>query len=119
MKYIPLFILIQLVNLPLMIVGFFIVPYDVIFNKPVPYIWENMDDTPQPAWSKGRTIVWLAFRNPVANLRYIKGVSKTGRPLFYRTWFWTVGSWKKQFYIKLGWMSNGYPACSSGAGRGY
>lgn len=115
MKYLPLFVLIQLVNLPLMVIGFFIVPFDVLFNEPVPWIWENMDDAPQLAWSKWRTIVWLAFRNPVANLRHIKGVSKAGRPLFYRTW--TL--WGKLFYVKAGWMSNGFPACSSGAGRGY
>lgn len=115
MKYLPLFVLIQLVNLPLMIIGIPVAAFDLIFNEPVPWIWENMDDTPPASWSKWRTFVWLALRNPVANLRHVAGVSKPGRPIFYRTWT-TFG---KLFYVKAGWMGNGYPAFSAGAGRGY
>jgi hypothetical protein len=115
LHYWLVFLLIQLINLPLMVIGWFVVPFDVLEGNDVPWIWENLDDTPQPSWSKWRTIRWLAFRNPVANLRHVKGVSAIGRPLFYRTWT----EFGKLWYIKLGWMSNGYPACSAGAGRGY
>jgi hypothetical protein len=112
-KYIPLFILIQLVNIPLMVLGWVLcaLPYDV-----VPWLWSNDDDhsllSTMTYWQR---YVYLAWRNPVANLRHVPGVSKVGRPLFYRTW--TLRS--KQWYVKAGWMSDGYPACSAGAGRGY
>jgi hypothetical protein len=110
-----LFALIQIVNLPLMILGIPVIAFDVIENEPIPWIWENEDDPPAANWTRWHTFKWLALRNPVANLRHIPGVSGTGRPLFYRTWT----DFGKQFYVKVGWMSNGYPALSAGAGRGY
>jgi hypothetical protein len=108
-----LFALIQIVNLPLMILGIPVIAFDVIFDEPIPWIWNNQDDPP-PA-GRWQTFVWLALRNPVANLRHLPFVSGEGRPLFYRTWT----SFGKLFYIKIGWMSDGYPALSAGAGRGY
>jgi hypothetical protein len=112
-------LLIQLVNILLMVPGIFVTAFDMIFNDPVPWIWYNSTDKPLPAWSKWYTFYWLALRNPVANLRLVPGVSGTGRPLFYRTWNWTVDGYTEEFYVKVGWMSNGYPCCSFGGGRGY
>jgi len=112
-------LLIQAVNLLLMVIGIPITAIDVWLGKPEPWLWENSDDTPPASWSKWRTFVWLALRNPVANLRFVPGVSGVGRPLFYRTWVWTVDGYSEEFYVKIGWMSNGYPACSWGGGRGY
>jgi hypothetical protein len=114
-----LIILIQLVNLFLMVPGIFITAANVWLGSPQPWLWENSDYPPPAAWSRWRTFVWLALRNPVANLRFVPGVSKVGRPLFYRTWVDTVDGYSEEFYVKVGWMSNGYPCCSAGAGRGY
>lgn len=136
MKYIPLFILIQLVSLVLQLVGLPVCAYLALCgnwrtqnNQPLHFpkwawIWDNQEDGVCPytymrenlPWSISRVcFYWTALRNPVNNLRYVPGVSKVGRPLFYNTW--TVLG--KQFYVKAGWMSNGFPACSFGAGRGY
>lgn len=115
LHYALLMLLIQCVNLILLVPGIPVTAFDVLFNEPEPWIWYNSTDQPQPSWSKWYTFYWLALRNPVANLRLVPGVSGTGRPLFYRTWTW----FGKLFYAKVGWMSNGLPACSFGAGRGY
>jgi hypothetical protein len=111
--YVALFALIQLLNLPLMVVGWFLcaLPYDWI-----PWLWRNDDDTLMIfLMTRWREYVYLAWRNPVANLRHVPGVSGKGRPLYYRTWL-VKG---RQFYFKAGWMSDGYPALSGGSGRGY
>jgi hypothetical protein len=111
MRYALLFALIQLVNLPLMVAGWFL-----CLLPTVPWLWWNDDDyaliRDMTYW---RRYVYIAWRNPVANLRHVPGVSKVGRPLYYRTWL-VKG---RQLYFKAGWMSNGYPALSAGAGRGY
>jgi hypothetical protein len=112
-------LLIQLVNIFFMIIGIPIVGVDVLLGKPEPWLWENSDDPPPAAWSRWKAFVWLALRNPVANFRFVPGVSGKGRPLFYRTWFWTIRAWHKQFYVKIGWLGNGYPACNWGGGKGY
>lgn len=123
MKYIPLFLLIQLINIPLMVLGWFIVALCVTATRRGwlrdwphwAWLWFNDEDGygTIPGW--WGAFDWLALRNPVANLRHVRGVSKVGRPLYYRTWL-VKG---RQFYVKAGWMSDGYPACSAGAGRGY
>lgn len=103
-----LFALIQIVNLPLMVLGWFICLSPPLAR--VSWLWWNSDDgAVGDTWLK--RYIWLAWRNPVANLRHVPGVSKVGRPLFYKTW--------RGHYVKLGWMSNGYPAFSAGSGRGY
>jgi hypothetical protein len=112
-------LLIQFVNLLLLVPGIPVTALDVFFNEPEPWIWYNSTDQPQASWSKWYTFYWLALRNPVANLRLVPGVSGKGRPLFYRDWTWTVLGHSKQLYVKIGWMSNGFPACSFGAGRGF
>lgn len=111
--WVLLFIFVQLLNIPLMVLGWFICLDPLIAD--CLWLWWNSDDPPYQAWSWWETYVWLAWRNPVANLRHVKFVSGKNRPLFYRTWVW----FKKEFYVKAGWMSDGYPALSAGAGRGY
>lgn len=135
MKYIPLFLLIQIISLVLQVIGLPVCLYlaafgkwrDLGFNAPsidhfpkLAWIWDNDEDGIYPwfyvrenlAWSPTRIcFTWTVLRNPVANLKHVPGVSKVGRPLFYRS--------NGKFYVKAGWMSNGYPACSFGAGRGY
>ena len=107
MKYIALFVLIQLVNLPLMVAGWLL-----CLLRPVPWLWNNTDDaellSEMTYW---QAYVYLAWRNPVANLRHVKGVSGKGRPL----WYWSNG----KHYAKAGWMSDGYPCLSAGSGKGY
>ena len=72
-----------------------------------------------PATSWASKYSWLAIRNPVDNLKHAKWpyvVAIPGGPMLYKTWFW----FGKQFYYKIGYMSNGYPAFQPfGAGRGY
>lgn len=118
MKYIALFVLIQLVNIPLMLAGWIL----CAFPEP-PWFWQNDDDMQLiGTMSYWRRYVYTAWRNPVANLRHVPGVSKVGRPLYYRTWLVKLpfGSDKgKQFYFKAGWMSDGYPALSAGSGKGF
>ncbi len=111
MKYVPLFILIQLINLPLMLAGLVIClwPTFALYS----HLWWNSDDPPTGSW--WHQYYWLAIRNPVANLRHVPGVSGKGRPLYYRNWI-VKG---RQFYFKCGWMSDGYPCLSAGSGRGY
>ena len=107
-----MFLLLQAINLPLMVAGWFICLYPPLAK--LLWLWWNQLDPPKGAWLE--QYVWLAWRNPVNNLRLVPGVSKPGRPLWYKTWFWKG----KQYYYKFGWMPHeGYPACSAGSGRGY
>jgi hypothetical protein len=110
-KYVPLFLLIQLVNIPLTVLGWFIclLPY-----ANIPPLWQNRDDEAlldrMTPWQR---YVYLAWRNPVANLRHVPGVSKAGRPLWIKNW--TIRG--KTYYAKAGWLSDGYPCLSAGAGE--
>jgi hypothetical protein len=102
------FVLIQLVNILLMVLGWFIPPPVAMML----WLWWNDDDAALlEGMNMGQQYIYLSWRNPVANLRHVWGVSGKGRPIFYRTW--------KRWYIKFGWMSDGYPCLSAGAGRGY
>jgi hypothetical protein len=118
MKYIPLFILIQLVNLPLTILGAIICLWPRLAYET--WLWWNDDD---PPWNKSwvEQYYWLALRNPVANLRRIPGVSGAGRPLLYRWWTSTPNNIESGWYVKIGWESGPpyYPVLSAGDGRGY
>jgi hypothetical protein len=141
-----LFWLIQVVSVHLTILGWFVVGLLALleaWEKPplsaqwhwdsrIFWIWDNDVDGIAPpgtipsTWS---AFLWSALRNPCNNLRFVPGVSKAGRPL----WYWTraglrvytlkIGSWSlstpTQVYAKAGWLSDGYPALSAGAGRGY
>jgi hypothetical protein len=117
MRYLPLFILIQLANIPLMLIGIPVVAYQVTrwphnFDRWA-WLWWNDEDGYGPSTSYWERFSWLALRNSVNNLRHVPGVSKIGRPLWIRNW--TIGG--KLFYAKAGWLSNGYPVMSAGAGK--
>lgn len=138
MRYVLLFLLIQLVSLLLTIVGIpvcallaiepSVLPPDskglYHWFLPIFWLWDNEEDgvaptwyrVANPTWSHWRLVfTWTALRNSCNNLRFVPGVSKVGRPLYYRTF--TIRG--KLLYVKAGWMTNGYPALSAGAGKGY
>ena len=137
MQYIALYIVIQLISLVLTVIGAPLIAFaaftgryrqNILPNGTVGdlyhfdrwmWLWDNEEDGVASYWRPRPTsrdvFVWSALRNPVANLRHVPGVSGFGRPLFYRTWT----MFGKEFYFKFGWMSDGFPACSAGAGRGY
>jgi hypothetical protein len=110
MRYVALFILIQLVNLPLMVLGWFIC-LDASLAHALWLWWNTDDDALIESMSWFDRYVYLAWRNPVANLRRVPGVSGKGRPI----WYWSNG----KFYAKAGWMTDGYPCLSCGSGKGY
>lgn len=134
MKYIPLFILIQLASLVLTIIGLPVCAYLAYFHGYTYYvnedrchfpkwawIWDNDEDGVLPrwyhsehdAWMNAHIIfVWTALRNPCNNLRFVRGVSVPGRPL----WLWTNG----KHYAKAGWEAKtGWPSLSAGSGTGF
>lgn len=96
------------------------------------FLWSNEENgivAPGVGLNRKNAFYWSAIRNSVNNLRYFWGVSKAGRPL----WYWTKDGLRartlnlfgrtlttpSQIYVKVGWMSDGFPAFSAGAGRGY
>jgi hypothetical protein len=113
MKYIVLFVLIQIVNIPLMVMGWFICLSPALAK--LTWLWWNDEDAAGPGTSWWSKYVWLAWRNSVANFKHVPGVSAKGRPLWYRVWIIRG----KTFYGKAGWMSDGFPALSAGVGRGW
>lgn len=137
--YIALFVVIQLVvalilaiiGLPICALCAYLIPGRIV-KSPITrlpmltfpkwaWLWANDEDGTyptwyariNPTWSKSRVeFVWTALRNPVNNLRFVRGVSKPGRPL----WYWSNG----KHYAKAGWAAKtGWPMLSAGAGRGY
>jgi uncharacterized membrane-anchored protein YitT (DUF2179 family) len=113
MKYIALFVLIQFVNIPLMVLGWFICLSPALAK--FTWLWWNDEDQTGPSQKWWDQYVWLAWRNSVANFKHVPGVSGKGRPLWYRVWVIRG----KTYYWKSGWMSNGFPALSAGPGRGW
>lgn len=135
MKYIPLFILIQLVSLVLTIIGIPVCAYLSYVHGYTydpntkqchwpswAWVWDNQEDGVLPPWYRLRVgfawsdahamFMWTAIRNSCNNLRYVPGVSKPGRPL----WYWTNGT----HYAKAGWEAKtGWPSLSAGSGRGF
>lgn len=128
MKWILLFIAIQIVALVLAVVGLPIVGLLSLlqaWDKPAIaaqwhwpsrafWIWDNDEDgicapglTPPTPWG---AFYWSALRNPVNNLRYVPGVSKVGRPLWRKTWGAKPGGW----YAQAGWNPSGFPVLSAG-----
>jgi hypothetical protein len=103
-KYIPLFVLIQLVNLPLMAAGWFVCLLPVGL---VPPPWRNPDV--MLSWTYWQRYTYEAWRNPVSGLRNVPGVSGKGRPLWRKTWGARPGGW----YVQAGWESS-YPVLSGG-----
>jgi hypothetical protein len=113
------FALIQIVNLVLMVPGWFICLSPALAKAS--RLWWNDDDGAVGAtwWDR---YVWLAWRNPVANLRRVRLVAGAGRPLLYRWWTTTPDDVKSGHYIKVGWESGPpyYPVFQPfGAGRGF
>jgi hypothetical protein len=127
MKYIPLFILIQLVSLVLTIVGIPVIAALSLFDAVQwagvdgseqwarwhwkfkwAWIWDNDVDgvTGNFSYSPWEAFYWSAIRNPCNNLRFVKGVSKVGRPL----WKVVFKSW----YAQAGWNDKGEPVLSAG-----
>ena len=110
MKYIPLFLLIQLVNLCLAPLGWIVCLLPGIAHDTWIF-WNSVDPpelfplTPRRWWN---AYVWLAWRNPVSNLRLIPGVSKPGRPL----WIQQRTKNGVQQHRMVGWLgTTGYPVC--------
>jgi len=113
-----LFALIQIINIPLMVMGWFICLSPTLAKAS--YLWWNSDDGAVGSTWLAKYI-WLAWRNPVANLRRVSGVSGSGRPLIYRWWTKTPDNFKSGYYVKVGWEVGPpyYPVLSAGGGRGY
>jgi len=107
MRYLPLFIAIQLVNAPLAIAGLIVCVSPRLAK--LSWLWWNSIDPPKGSYLE--QYYWLAIRNPVSNLRLVPGISGAGRPL----WYWSNG----KFYAKAGWTSNTYPVLSAGKGKGF
>jgi hypothetical protein len=133
MKYIPLFIAIQVASLLLMIAG---IPICAVlaygkfarwdgkqWHWPAwAWIWDNEEDGDTATWYSQqhanwslahREFIWTALRNSVNNLRYVRYVSGKGRPLWLRNWQMRG----KTYYAKAGWSSAGFPVMSAGAGK--
>lgn len=113
------FALIELVNVPLIILGLFICLWPALAKGT--RLWWNDDDGDLglTGWPRYK---WLALRNPVANFRKIPGISGQGRPLLYKRWTSTPEIIKSGHYIKVGWESGFpyYPVFQPfGSGRGY
>jgi len=136
-RYVALFLLIQSISLVLTLIGIPVcavlaygsfAKYDSVsrlWHWPRwAWIWDNFEDGTAPRWYEvvhpdwsieRLEFHWTALRNPCNNLRFCPGVSKVGRPLWYRTWM----MFGKQFYAKAGWERSGYPSLSAGGGRGF
>lgn len=134
MKYLLLFVAIQLTSVVLTIVG---IPVCAVlaygnfakadatgkYHWPWAFwVFDNEEDGTCPTWYRKvhpersdatNEFIWTAFRNSVNNLRYVKYVSAPGRPLWIRNWQFKG----KAYYAKAGWLSNGYPVLSAGAGQ--
>lgn len=115
------FALIQIANLILMVPGWFIGLWPALAKAS--WLWWNVDDgDPGKTW--WARYVWLAWRNPVADLRKVRFVSGPGRPLIYHWWKSksTPDDIKSGHYIKVGWEVGPpyYPVFQPfGSGRGY
>jgi hypothetical protein len=134
MKFVPLFIAIQLASLLLTIIGLPVcallafshdwrMTVSPISGRSIltwprwAWVWSNDEDgidgsAPfHPEYSAARrAFVWSALRNPCNNLRFVRGVSKVGRPLWRKTWGAKPGGW----YVAAGWNNSGFPVLSGG-----
>lgn len=137
-KYIALFIIAQLAQLPLMLLGLLLIAVMAKLGRykqtaPGVYHWvdgwmwvyDNEQDgiDPGEATAHWKNIFnWSALRNSVHNYALLNwvngnnadGTSK-GRPLWYHEW----QSSESLHYFKAGWMTSGYMCLNGGAGRGY
>jgi hypothetical protein len=133
-KWILLFIAIQIVSLVLTVLGIPICAIlalacaattksarfpqppamAAIWGWPRPFwLWSNDVDgvygsgNPHTRW---QAFAWTALRNPCNNLRFVPGVSKVGRPLWRVEW--TIID--KRYYAQAGWNNSGFPVLSAG-----
>lgn len=108
----PIFWVIQFLNAQAMFLGIFICLCPPLAK--FLWLWWNDDDGAVGAtwWQR---YIWLAWRNPVDNFKHVKWTQRN-KPLYYKNWYTKSG---KQYYIKVGWMSDSYCAMSAGSGRGY
>jgi len=103
-KYIPLLVLIQLVNLVLLPIGWLVCLSPQLAKAS--WIFWNDDDGVNGRTTWWGQYCWLGWRNPVSNLRHIPGVSGVGRPLWLKSF--TIRG--KPYHIMAGWLgSTGYP----------
>ena len=117
-KYIPLFIAIQLASLPLFVLGLPVVGLlaltgsyamekDGLYHFPKEFwLYDNEEDGVCPSWysnppTKWRVFVWSFWRNSVNGLRNVPGVSGKGRPEWIVPY---LGG-----YLMAGWHSDGWP----------
>ena len=107
MKYLPLFILCQLICVPLTALGLVICLWPAFAHWT--WLWWNSEGVPEGTW--WQTYVYTALRNPVDNFKFLPVVFGLDRPLLY----WSNQKW----YAKAGWESDGQICLSAGAGRGY
>ena len=115
MKYLPLFILCQLICVPLTALGLVICLWPALAR--ISWLWWSKDGVPAGSW--WQTYDYTALRNPVDNFKFLPVVFGLNRPLWYHTWIWTVDGYSEQLYWKAGWESDGQICLSAGAGRGY
>lgn len=112
----PIFWLIQFVNAQLLPVGAVVCLWPTLAHLSWVF-WNDDDGAVGSTW--WQRYVWLAWRNPVDNWKHVKW-TQAPYNLSYKTWFWKLPVLGlKQFYYKVGWMSNTYAAMSLGTGRGY
>ena len=127
MKWIALFVAIQFASLVLTLVGLPLVGALSLLNAwdrdalapqwhwalSWAWVWDNQEDgicapgTTPTTWG---AFYWSALRNPCNNLRFVRGVSLKGRPLWRKTWGPKPGGW----YAQAGWNSSGFPVLSAG-----
>ena len=126
MRYVALFGLIQAVSLVLTLIGLPVVgilaftrSWTIVAGKPqwkggvFTWIWGNLEDGivgPGMTLNRWNAFYWAGIRNPCNNLRYARGVSKVGRPLWRKTWGAKPGGW----YVAAGWNNSGFPVLSGG-----
>ena len=121
------FLIKLLYDLPLMILGLFIIPVGLLFEKnnhlpTLCWLWDNdkYGCNGGDFWKRTRgentsfisKFIWLALRNPTYNSsRYVLGTTSSGIISFYGNervsrnteegWYWAEDGWKWEFhYIK-------------------
>lgn len=112
MLYPLLFLLIQIANVPLILLGWLICLSPTLAHWT--WLWWNNEDGSGPGNSWWSKYVWLGWRNPVNNYRFVRGVSKVGRPLWRVEWGQPNFYGKPGWYAMAGWNSSGFPVLSGG-----
>lgn len=106
-RYWPLFIAIQAINAALFLPGVLICLWPALAHD-LWIFWNKDDEKKIDAMSWWDAYTYLAWRNPVSNLRHLPGVSKPGRPLQLQQ---RTKNGVQQHRM-VGWLgSTGYPVC--------